>query len=511
MVHPGRDEEQDSFREGESKNIGPLRWSSLRGSRSTATTGASPFKKSIRCRPKALLCLLLSCFIVMAAQNIFAQNKSLRATFLFPDDAAAAAARAHDYDTDWWVLPDGAVPSPERWWRGRSLLPHAAHPHLGARHPNGTLGMILDPSPARLRPSDRAAVPVAPHVLCPAGDGIETPGGHRVLRKVRRGMRASRRFLRRQREAASGNGTLPGARGTPSKILCLVYAVHLPPTYRNPSLAAQADTWGRRCDGFLAASNLTDHATGAVDLPHAGPEAYGNMWQKIRTLWTYAYDHYRGEYDFFYIGGDDVYVVVDNLRAYVDGPQVRELERGGRDVINDKHHQAWPQERGPRPLLLAVPVAHKGRVFPCGGPGYVLNRVALALLVEEGIPSFPAADAADPREDVFVGGIFCNYIGMCATDTKDARHGDRFGHSAKFQAGFDGTRSWIMPKQLTQQYGLTFPPGIDSVSEQYIAMHLKKEKPELLLNWTIPELIYRYHAVLHDWCEATDADGGARR
>ena len=48
---------------------------------------------------------------------------------------------------------------------------------------------------------------------------------------------------------------------------------------------------------------------------HEGPESYFNMWQKIRSMWAYAYDNYRNDYDFFHIGGDDMYVVVDNLRA----------------------------------------------------------------------------------------------------------------------------------------------------------------------------------------------------
>jgi glycoprotein-N-acetylgalactosamine 3-beta-galactosyltransferase len=36
-------------------------------------------------------------------------------------------------------------------------------------------------------------------------------------------------------------------------------------------------------------------------------------------MWAYVYDRYREEYDYFHIGGDDIYVVVENLRAYMEG------------------------------------------------------------------------------------------------------------------------------------------------------------------------------------------------
>ena len=49
-------------------------------------------------------------------------------------------------------------------------------------------------------------------------------------------------------------------------------------------LRALTETWAKHCDGFLAASNLTDKSLGAVDLWHEGPEIYNNMWLKIRSM-----------------------------------------------------------------------------------------------------------------------------------------------------------------------------------------------------------------------------------
>ena len=49
-------------------------------------------------------------------------------------------------------------------------------------------------------------------------------------------------------------------------------------------------TWGRRCDGFLGFSNVTTSNLGLLRLDHVGPETYGNMHQKVRSIWDH--NHY---------------------------------------------------------------------------------------------------------------------------------------------------------------------------------------------------------------------------
>lgn len=98
-----------------------------------------------------------------------------------------------------------------------------------------------------------------------------------------------------------------------------------------------AQTWAKGCDGFFAASNYTDPPIGAIDLPHFGEEDYTNMWQKVRTMWSYAYEQYRDEYDYFYICGDDTYVVVENLRLFLQDSRIDELKDGFLDAISGGH------------------------------------------------------------------------------------------------------------------------------------------------------------------------------
>jgi glycoprotein-N-acetylgalactosamine 3-beta-galactosyltransferase len=56
----------------------------------------------------------------------------------------------------------------------------------------------------------------------------------------------------------------------------------------------------------MVASTKTDVALGTVNIVHEGPEAYNNIWQKVRSMWSYIYDNYYTEYDYFHIGGDDL-------------------------------------------------------------------------------------------------------------------------------------------------------------------------------------------------------------
>jgi len=451
------------------------------------------------------------------------------------------------------------------------------HPHMGARHPNGTTGMTVDPSSDRLLPFDKLSKygvssnesVIAPNLLCPTkawGFGIEGRGGLKVMQKVRRGVLKSKELVLLQGKAIAEQAAKSNKNSTPvvdmasilevniepddtsidktaitkvrarkSRILCLVYSVHLPPSYDNRNLRAQASTWGKKCDGFIAASNFTDHTVGAVDLPHFGPESYDNMWQKMRSMWAYAYDHYKDDYDFFNICGDDVYVAVDNLRAFVDGPQVMRLEKGYKDAIAKHYIRIDKKElpyMNPKPLIFGSPMPHRGCLFPAGGSGYTMNRAALALLVEVGLPSF-LPDAIDSREDVFVGSFFCKQR-VYLSDSRDSLGGLRYGETA--QQAYDmknGKNSVRNEDKMKIKMGLDFRTGIDSASAQHIAFHLKssytsgsalekilKGKPRKHPNflrrnnkqlelrretghpeYTTSDLLYRYHAILEDWCE----------
>lgn len=176
------------------------------------------------------------------------------------------------------------------------------------------------------------------------GDGIEGPHGLQGLQKIRTDL---------PEHVVRMNKT----------VLCMVYSYSGNRDYLN----AIAETWAPKCDGFVAASDETDPSVGAMHMTFEGGESYGNMWNKLRAMYRYAYDHYLNDFDVFYVLGDDVYVIVENLKYLISiggakGP--------------------WDESR---PLFAGAPRSFpSGDALMClGGPGYLFNRLALKILVED--------------------------------------------------------------------------------------------------------------------------------
>ena len=97
---------------------------------------------------------------------------------------------------------------------------------------------------------------------------------------------------------------------TPPRLFCGMYTYHK----RQYLLKAATESWAFHCDGFVAFSDETIPTLGAVDLPYYGGEFYGNMWQKVRSIWCYIYTNYYDQYDYFHVAGDDTLMIVENLR-----------------------------------------------------------------------------------------------------------------------------------------------------------------------------------------------------
>ena len=165
-----------------------------------------------------------------------------------------------------------------------------------------------------------------------------------VAQKIRIGI-----LKQEQQNSATSNASQP-------RILCMVYThegAHK--TY----LQAVVDTWAMQCDGFIAASDVTDPHLGAVKLNFPGAESYDNMWQKIQAMWMYAYEHYLNDFVYFHICGDDAFVLPNNLRRYLMGEQVTNFLNGKLDVLSKINGRAkrWKNDKS-RPLLLGFPT-HK--------------------------------------------------------------------------------------------------------------------------------------------------------
>merc|ERR1712072_1260078 len=81
---------------------------------------------------------------------------------------------------------------------------------------------------------------------------------------------------------------------------------------------------------------------------------------------SYAHDHFGAEFEWFIVGGDDLFVIPENLKAYLASDE----------ILSASDH-------GKKPMFLGRRFSaggQGGQVFNSGGAGYVLNRAALSLL-----------------------------------------------------------------------------------------------------------------------------------
>ena len=201
------------------------------------------------------------------------------------------------------------------------------------------------------------------------------------------------------------------------RLLCLTYTVQgwqgapgREDSGRGRAVEYIRSTWGKRCDGYLAISNLTDHTLSTI---HVEPmranwtENYHEMWLKAQLMWKLVGSTMLDEYDYFVIGGDDLYVVVENLREYLAQPEIRAL--GGPD--------------GREPVYLGRVLNQNLYIrFNTGGAGYVMNAAAVAALYRHMDHAECMPTISTSMEDVMVGQCL-RYAGVFPVlDTSD--HGD---------------------------------------------------------------------------------------
>ncbi len=145
-----------------------------------------------------------------------------------------------------------------------------------------------------------------PICATPWGLGEEQVTGAKGLQRIHV---ATDNDILRQMHEVNHNNNINSNNKMP-RILCIIYT-H---SNRHDTLVqAIVETYAPHCDGFMAASNQTNRTIGAVNLPHAGPESYTQMWNKVRSIWSYVHDHYLDDYEYFHLGGDDMVRVQQQL------------------------------------------------------------------------------------------------------------------------------------------------------------------------------------------------------
>lgn len=231
--------------------------------------------------------------------------------------------------------------------------------------------------------------------ICAApGMGPEGPNGYNVLSNIR------------VTAVTEENDTslLASYKRQPT-LFCAVY------TYQGGASQVDAilETWGKRCDGFIAASTFTNQSVATVDLPHLGKAgSYHSLWQKVRSMFAYIYEHYVDDYDFFHLSGDDTYLIVENLKAYLSTLR----SPHGVHYSGCWTHPFW------KPHLPA------DFIYNGGGPGYTLSRAAVKLFVEKALLTCYANDIVS-YEDMLLGACMRYILNVTIEDSRDEKMQNR--------------------------------------------------------------------------------------
>ncbi|KAG7362007.1 hypothetical protein IV203_025673 [Nitzschia inconspicua] len=313
------------------------------------------------------------------------------------------------------------------------------HPHLGATDENGRIGYIHDETALRKNPPSLKIDDSQMNKFCKSRDEHFQMMHNRIV--------VDTDYDRRTMEESGIHKR--------DKLFCLVYTFDS----AHPMIPYILETWGPKCDGFVVGSNKTDPSLGTVNILHEGPEEYNNIWQKVRSMWCYIYDNYYEKYDWFHIGGDDLFLLIENLRLYLESEEIKSAANGGIYLPDGT-------ETTQTPLLLGRRFALKGDlndIFVSGGSEYTMNKAALKLLVTEGLDNyFPHAHTFS--EDTMVSKIL-QKLDVLPYDTKDEDGGERY---MPFMPGFHWSyrlpKDPLNSKEWYAEYSINIKEGAEHCS-----------------------------------------------
>lgn len=270
----------------------------------------------------------------------------------------------------------------------------------------------------------------------------------------------------------------PPLRHEHPKLFCAIYTHN--PARDFTRLAALSYGW--KCDGFLAFSSVTIPSLGMVGLLHRGEEAYKNMVQKTRSIWSYVATHYLDQFDYFHIGGDDMHVIVENMRSLL-------LEHESKGIDARKKGRIFGQ------------LFPKGQSLPFirGGAGYTIDRAGLKKLHGH-MPECATKTFKSVEDNVITH--CARKLGLAFSDNRDNCSGQQRSHSTSPGVLFNAKglsqseldeqlRWWALlphPAEKSVQVGLKL--GLESASNHSVTFHQLRYS----------EWFVRHHALLYRAC-----------
>ncbi|XP_013421855.1 glycoprotein-N-acetylgalactosamine 3-beta-galactosyltransferase 1 [Lingula anatina] len=170
------------------------------------------------------------------------------------------------------------------------------------------------------------------------------------------------------------------------------------------------DTWARRCDVTLFMSSMENKTFPTIGL--RVPPGRGHIAKKAKAAWKYIYEHHLNDADFFIKADPDTYVIVENLKHCLSSRDPKRAEFYG--------HQFYPSD-----WEFNADTRIKKSVYMSGGPGFVLSREAVRLLVTKAINSDPKCLQDGEAEDMKAAKCLLS-VGAEPVDTRDQLGRERY-------------------------------------------------------------------------------------
>lgn len=206
-----------------------------------------------------------------------------------------------------------------------------------------------------------------------------------------------------------------------------------------------------------------------MNIEHEGEESYDNMWQKSRFIWKFIYSKLASKYDFFLLGGDDMFYIIENLRDFLNSNEIVQMRDDSATTGLFLGRRFFPP---------------KQKVFNSGGAGYILDRKALILLGQniDTPKCFPHQHGF--WEDVNIANCLrvssedFSSLGphgqILPIDTRDVLQRERFhpfspGQHLDYQKPKPGVKDWYV------DYNPELKTGDDCCSDKSISFHYVKE------------------------------------
>jgi len=212
------------------------------------------------------------------------------------------------------------------------------------------------------------------------------------------------------------------------------------------------------------------------------------MYQRVRSILAYLYDHYlNDQYDYFHVCGDDVYMIVENLKEFLASDRVRRFENVPNQYFFAGFWMHWNYNKYP-----------EGRFYLGGGSGYTLSRKALKAYVEGPLQTCNPEKEHFSEDILLSDCLFDNNLTKKFVDTRDENGAHRYHQLPlrihandkmlgrhKYDWGYTKTVKQSL-EHMERAFGFPIVERSTYVSNSSITFHRHK-----------PHELYRYELLLY--------------